>query len=110
MYVMGYRQTKGRAFSIAARNIAVMFFQIRTTVEDVGKSAKKDSIAAMEDVLTLFTMCITVESVTRSVRMVLNVSMDIVGMPECFFKVRFGVMYLTLVTNNFYEYKFIYVS
>lgn len=56
MYAMGYRQTKGRAFSIAARNIAVMFFQIRTTVEDVGKSAKKDSIAAMEDVQTLFTM------------------------------------------------------
>ena len=69
MHVMGYQQTNGRAFSIAARNIAVMFFQIRTTVEYVGKSAKKDS---MEDVLTLFTMCITVESVTRSVRMVLN--------------------------------------
>ena len=72
MYVRGYQQTNGRAFSIAARNIAVMFFQIRTTVEYVGKGAKKDSITAMEDVLTLFTMCITVESVTRSVRMVLN--------------------------------------
>lgn len=55
MYVMGYRQTKERAFSIAARNIAVMFFQIRTTVVDVGKIANKDSIAAMEHVATLFT-------------------------------------------------------
>lgn len=82
---MGYRQTKERAFSIAARNIAVMFFQIRTTVVDVGKIANKDSIAAMEHVATLFTTWITVESVTRSVRVVLNVSMDIVGMPECLF-------------------------
>jgi 2-phosphoglycerate kinase len=82
MYVMGFRQTKGRAFCIVARHIAVMFLVIRTIVEYVGTSANKDNVVAMENVQTLSTMWTIVESVTRSVRMVLNVSMDIVGMPE----------------------------
>ena len=42
------------------------------------------------------------ESVTRSVRMVLNVSMDIVGMPECFFKVNDCKIWC-YVSNTFYE-------
>jgi hypothetical protein len=56
MYVMGFRQTKGRAFYIVARHIAVMFLVIRTIVEYVGTSANKDNVVAMENVQTLSTM------------------------------------------------------
>ena len=83
---MGYRQTRGRSFSIAARSIAETFLGIRTTAGDVGISASKGSVVAVEPASALPTMFIIVASATRSVLMALDASMDIVGMLEILFK------------------------
>jgi hypothetical protein len=81
-YAMGYRQTTGRAFSVAARRIAATFLGIRTTAGNVGISASKDNVVAVEPASTLLTTLNTVASAIKSVRVVINASLDIVGMLE----------------------------
>jgi hypothetical protein len=79
---MGYRQTRGRAFSVAARSIAATFLGIRTTAGDVEISASMDNIVAVEPASTLLTTLNIVASAIRSVSVVISASMDIVGMLE----------------------------
>jgi hypothetical protein len=47
---MAFQLTRARASFIAARNIAGMFLETRTTVEYVVTRANLESLAAMEDV------------------------------------------------------------
>lgn len=82
----GVWQTRGQAFSIAAWSVAETCLGIRTTAGDVGISASKGSVVAVEPASALPTMFIIVASATRSVLMALDASMDIVGMLEILFK------------------------
>ncbi|KAJ6894287.1 hypothetical protein NC652_028148 [Populus alba x Populus x berolinensis] len=73
---MAFRPTKARACFTVARNIAAMFLETRTTVDNVVKSANLESLAAMEDVQTSFTTPVIVENATISVPRGLNVNME----------------------------------
>lgn len=77
---MGFQQTTGRAFSTAARLIAVTFSETGITAASAGTSASFHSVAVMESVPMLLTIPTTVASVLGSARLGLNVSMDTVGM------------------------------
>jgi hypothetical protein len=78
--VMAFRPTKARACFTVARNIAAMFLETRTTVDNVVTSASLESLAAMENVQTSFTTPVIVENATISVPRGLNVNMEHVGM------------------------------
>lgn len=79
-FAMGFRQTKGPAFSIAARHIAEMFLAIGIIVGNVGTNASLACIVATGLASILLSMPTIVASAVKSVSMGLNASMDIVGM------------------------------
>lgn len=79
---MGFEQTRGGTYFTAARNIVAMFLVTRTTARCVATSASREKDAAMEFVPMFCPMPVTVESATRSVRLVIHVGVEFVDMLE----------------------------